>query len=351
MIKRQLWIGTVIIALIVVVAYIEHSKRKALADEVVIKVSDATTTPNNWDLVTRMTGRDILKEEGIKVQLVPGIGGVGPRFQALLTGQLDIEGGAWVGWVNVIARGGKIKAVYAQSAITKEMSEKSGILVLEKSEIRTIKDLKGKTIAVNTLGLAADYAIKRLLQKNGLSTEDVQLLSVPSANMEQVLRTKQVDAAAEEGTSNGGSWFDLARDKGGVRVIPGTSLYEIHRQYATTAVAGFRQDFIQAHPDVVRRYVTAIEKAKRIVWSAYQKDPENVRAVYAEIAREKGGNPLLGKYYLAILPEATFIKDQDVQYWIDVLVTKGELKLNQVKPSDIYTSEFNPYNKKPVERK
>jgi ABC-type nitrate/sulfonate/bicarbonate transport system substrate-binding protein len=306
----------------------------------VIKIAD-TTTPDNWEISAQLTGKDILKEEGIKIQKIPGTS-IAPSFQALLSGQYDVAGWGWVGWVNVIAKGGKIKAVDASSAYTKEITEKSGILVLENSKIHTIQDLKGKTIAVNTLGLNAEYVIKLLLQKNGLSMNDVQLLAVPSANAEQILRTKQVDAAIAT-ASSGGTWVDLALERGGVRIIPGTRSYEIFQHDETGGGIGFREDFIQTHPETVRRYVAAVEKAKRIIWNAFQENPERVRKVYAEIARKKGGNPELGKYYLPVSPEASLIKDRDIQLWIDVLVSEGKIKTGQVKPSDIYTNEFNSF--------
>jgi ABC-type nitrate/sulfonate/bicarbonate transport system substrate-binding protein len=340
---------TIIAVILLIVGLLQIQKRKSVSKEIVIRVADTTTTPNGWDLVTKLTGRDILKEEGVKVQLVPGISGVGPRFQALLTGQLDLETGAWVGWVNVVARGGKIKAVYSPGAVYKGLIGRSGILVLENSEIRSIKDLKGKTIAVNTLGLAGEYVIKVMLQKNGLHPADIQLLSVPDANEEQVLRTKQVDAVA--GTTNGGTWFDLARERGGVRIVPGTSEYDAYGHDATTMGGGFREDFIQAHPDVVRQYVMAIEKAKRIIWDEFQKNPERVRTVYAEISQEKGGNPDLGKYYFPLPPDSTLIKDKDIQFWIDALVEEGQLKPGQIKPSDIYTNEFNSFMNEPASKK
>jgi ABC-type nitrate/sulfonate/bicarbonate transport system substrate-binding protein len=341
-----LWIGSVISVLVVTaVVVVLLSKDKPDSGEVVIKVADTSTSPNSWDLVTWLTGRDILKEEGVKLQRVPGISGVstGPRFLALSTGALDVEYANWVSWVAVIARGEKIKAVYGQGATTKAFGQlkKSGILVLENSSIHSIKDLKGKTIAVNTLGLDAEYTIKLLLQKNGFSLADVQLLVVPDANEEQVLRTKQVDAAT--GTTTGGTWFDLALDRGGIRIIPGTNHYEVIGRDTTNGGVGFREDFIKAHPDAVRRYVTAVEKAKRIIWDAYQKDPERVRKIHAEITKEKGGNTQLTKFYYLLPPDATLTKDSDIQFWIDVLVAEGQLKPGQIKPSDIYTNEFNPF--------
>jgi len=321
------------------VGFLAFKKSTPASGDVVIRVADSVTTPNGWELVQKLTGRDILKEEGVKLEQIPATSTVS-SFQTLLTGQYDVAGGAWVGWLNVAARGGKIKAVYAASAITDAIKDRSGILVLQNSSIHSIKDLKGKTIAINVLGLAAENVIKILLAKNGLTPDDVQLLAVPEQNEEQVLRTKQVDAVA--GTTDGGIWFDEAVARGGVRKVPGSSEFEICGQIIPSA-SGFKDDFIQSHPDAVRRYVTAVEKTKRIIWEAFKKDPAQVQKAYAEIAKEKGGNPELARFYLPTDPESSYISDKDVQFWIDVLVSEGKLKPGEVKPSDVYTNEFNPF--------
>jgi ABC-type nitrate/sulfonate/bicarbonate transport system substrate-binding protein len=341
--------GTVVFAAVIVLAIVAgvfflSAKKQPISKDVVIKVSDSSTTPDDWDIVFKLTGRDILKEEGVKLKRIPGTSGNTPPFQALLTGQYDVESRAWVGWPNVIARGAKIRAVFSPGTVTKELIGRSGVLVLETSGIKTVKDLKGKTIAINVFGLAAEYTIKLLLEKNGISPDQVQLVQVPIENEEQALRTKQVDAAV--GSMNGGTWFDLAMERGGVFIIPGTGPYEINGQDSSWMGTGFRQDFISLHPEAVRRYVAAVIKAKQIIWDYFKKNPEHVWEVYAEIAREKGGNPKLAKYYLPLPPETTLIKDPDIQYWINVLVSVGQLKKGQIRPVDVYTNEFNPFYKK-----
>ena len=344
MFKKILWTSSVIAVVAVTVAVLFHTRGgKTNSGEVVIKIADTTTTPNNWELVRRLTGRNLLKEAGENVKFIHGISGTGPRFQPLLGGLLDVEGGTWVGWVNVIARGGHIRAVYANSAITSETEKtnRSGLLVLSDSPIHSVKDLKGRTIAVNTLGLDAEYTVKLLLEKNGLSLKDVQLLLVPVPNEEQVLRTHQADAIG--GTTTGGNWFDLALSHGGVRILSGSSHYDAEHLDATIYGAGFREDFIRDHPEIVRRYVKAFEDSKRIIWDAYRKNPVQVQKVYSEIAGEIGGNPDLGKFFKPVSPEASVIRDADVQFWIDILVKEGAIKPGQIKPSDIYTNEFNPY--------
>lgn len=322
-------------------------RNKPKSAEVAIRVFESTS-PNQWELVKKLTGRDILVEEGVKLEPINSIGSGGgtTALQALLAKNIDTAGSAWPAWVNIIAGGGRIKALLGTTVSTKDnKSGKSGLLVLEESNIRTIRDLPGKRIAVNVLGAEADYVIRQFLKKNGLSISQVELVTVPSENQEQMLRSKQVDAVAW--TSNGGAYFDMTVERGGVREIPGTRNFETKGETVLYGI-GFRNDFIEKHPDAVRSYIRAYDTARRIVYAEFQRDPERVRKAYADISVEKGSNPLMARYYQATswTPDFPFIADKDLQWWIDRFVEDGLLKPGQIKPADIYTNEFNPLYKK-----
>lgn len=183
-------------------------------ETVAIRILDSTT-PTDADIVKKLTGRDIYEEEGVKLEKITSIQSTGGTvaLQALLANNVDMAGSAWTAWINIIASGGKIKALLGTIVTTKNNPGNGGLLVLENSSIRTIKDLEGKKIAVNVLGAESDYVIRQYLKQNGLSIDKVQLVVVPSANQEQVLRSKQVDAAAW--TTSGGVDFDKAVETGG----------------------------------------------------------------------------------------------------------------------------------------
>ena len=311
-----------------------------------IRVSDSSV-PNNYELAEKLTGRDVLKEE--KVQLTPitiqGGGGGTVTMQALLANNIDVAGGSISIWVNAVSKGAKVKLLLPGSVT--EVPEHSGLLVLEESNIHTIKDLVGKRIAVNVLGAEADFIVRTFLKQNGLTVNQVELVVVPAENQEQVLRSRQVDAIAW--TTSGGTQFDRTVDHGGVRRIPGTSSFETRGNLSLlTTSEGFLEKFIKEHPDAVRRYLRAVDKARRIVWEEYQKNPDRVRQVYAEITKAKGGNPELATYYRGVRwsPKNQLITDNDIQFWIEKFTEDGILKPGQVKPSDIYTNEFNPQYKK-----
>ncbi len=315
-------------------------------ENVAIRILDSTT-PTDADIIKKVTGRDIYEEEGVKLEKITSIQSTGGTvaLQALLANNVDTAGSAWTAWINIIASGGKIKALLGTIVSTKNNPGNGGLLVLENSSIRTIKDLEGKKIAVNVLGAESDYVIRQYLKQNGLSIEKVQLVVVPSANQEQVLRSKQVDAAAW--TTSGGVDFDKTVETGGVREIPGTRNYDVKGENMLYGI-GFREDFIKDHPDTVRRYIRAYDKTRRILVEEYNKNPEHVKKAYADAAEEKGGNPKLGKYYSGLKwsPEYPFISDKDIQWWLDRFVEDGILKPGQLKPTAVYTNEFNPEYKK-----
>jgi ABC-type nitrate/sulfonate/bicarbonate transport system substrate-binding protein len=313
---------------------------------VAIRVTESTV-PNNYELARKLTGRDILKEEGVTLDpvTVQGGGGGTVTMQALLANNTDVAGGSISVWVNAISKGAKVKLLLP-GGVT-EQPEHSGLLVLEESGIHSIKDLAGKKIAVNVLGAEADFIIRTFLKQNGLTINQVELVVVPAENQEQVLRSRQVDAIAW--TTSGGTQFERAVEKGGVRRVPGTSSFETRgSQSLLTTSEGFREEFIKAHPDAVKRYLRAVDGARHIVWEEYQKNPDRVRKAYADISTEKGGNSELAKYYRGPrwTPENQLIKDQDIQFWIDKFIEAGMLKSGQVKLADIYTNEFNPSYKK-----
>jgi ABC-type nitrate/sulfonate/bicarbonate transport system substrate-binding protein len=146
---------------------------------------------------------------------------------------------------------------------------------------------------------------------------------------------------------SGGPNFQRMLDRGGIRVIPGTGKYEVLGCDETIGT-GFREEFIEKHPETVRRYVSAVEKARRILWDEFKKDPVRVIAIHAKLVKEKGGNPELSKYYLPPihLPDYEFITGNEARLWIKVMESEGQLKPGQVKAEDVYTNEFNPFYKK-----
>jgi NitT/TauT family transport system substrate-binding protein len=71
----------------------------------------------------------------------------------------------------------------------------NAIMVTPNSGVATIKDLKGKRIAVSSPHGQGFAAMKMLFDKAGISTDDVQMTPAPFTAISDLMRTNQVDAA------------------------------------------------------------------------------------------------------------------------------------------------------------
>ncbi|HTN71237.1 MAG TPA: ABC transporter substrate-binding protein [Methylomirabilota bacterium] len=130
------------------------------------------TGGSSWSsLPDRIAGeRGFFEREGLRVRYIQ-FQGTNLMLSALLANELDyvtilpfISGAA--------ARGLPVKIV---AATTKA----SGYAIISKPEINSIKALKGKSIAINSFGSSADFAIYTALSRNGLDpNKDVTLHAV-----------------------------------------------------------------------------------------------------------------------------------------------------------------------------
>lgn len=113
---------------------------------------------------------------------------------ALASGDVEIGSAATSAVLNSIIGGNDFVAAYPSNGINDEVQ--STFYVLEDSPIKGIKDIVGKSIAVNTLGAHLDYTIREALHSVDLPTDAANQIVVPGPQLEQVLRSKQVDIAA-----------------------------------------------------------------------------------------------------------------------------------------------------------
>jgi ABC-type nitrate/sulfonate/bicarbonate transport system substrate-binding protein len=282
--------------------------------------------------------KGFFEEQGIKVETVGVAGGGAASIQAIVTGNADIGGAAMPAYINAIKAGGKIKVIYGGVAMAHAKDPGYSLIVREDSSIRSAKDLIGKTVAMGARGAMWDYGTKEYLRKNGVAIDKVNILIVPPPQLEQVLRSKQVDVVMI-----GSPISDNILGGGGTRRL--ASLYEILGPQ--DAGAGFgtivREELIKKDPDLVKRLVAVYEKTDQ--WA--QKNPVEARQVVANVLKKRNQNPVIAKYWKGpYLRNHGLLQDRDVQFWLDWFIREGKFKPGEVKPSDIFTNAFNPYFKK-----
>lgn len=244
---------------------------------------------------------------------------------ALASGDVELGSAATAAVLNSIAGGNDFVAAYPSNGINKEVE--SIFYVLEESPIKSIKDLEGKTIAVNTLGAHLDYTVREALRSAGLPQDAAKLVVVPGPQLEQVLRSGQVDVSAF------GYWqttFEgVASRKGGLRKIFGDT--DVLGDIAGGFVV-LRRDWIADHPEAARIFV---EQSTRALDYA-RENPEEVKKVIAETLTKRGENPDIAQYFKGYGVRAGGLPvERDLQFWIDVLVREGKLQKGQLKTADI----------------
>jgi len=262
----------------------------------------------------------------------------GPQdIQAVVTGDIDIGGAFYGSIIKLIAAKAPIKAVVGYYG--SDEATYYGYYVKDDSPIQGARDLIGKKVAVNTLGAHLEFVLREYLARNGLSAAEakqVTLVAIPPVTGEQALRQGSVDV-----TTLNGVLRDKALERGGLRkLFADTDLFGDF----TGGAYVLREKFIKDNPNNARKLVEGISRA--IAW-AQTTPPEEVRVRFERIiaARRRNEDATPIKYWKStgVATRGGVIGDSEIQVWIDWLVKDGLLKPDQLKPSAIYTNEFNFY--------
>jgi ABC-type nitrate/sulfonate/bicarbonate transport system substrate-binding protein len=253
---------------------------------------------------------------GIKLENVGYAQGGPASLVALAGGSVDLGSAATPAVLNSIAAGNDFVAAFPSNGINDDAQ--SIFYVLDDSPIKSVEDIVGKTIAVNTLGAHLDYVVREALHQKGLKEDGANLVVVPGPQLEQVLRSKQVDVAAF------GYWqttFEgAARKAGGIRPI-----------FDDTDVLGdiaggfivLRRDWIAAHPAEAKAFVDGSVKALDYA----REHPEETKAIFAKALAERGENADVAQYFKGFGVRAGGLAvERDIQFWIDVLEREGKVE-------------------------
>jgi NitT/TauT family transport system substrate-binding protein len=135
------------------------------------------------------------KERDLDVKVTPSQGGA-TVVPAVVSGDSDIAGS---NLVSVLLAQGKdipVKIVAPGTFVRgKQSHDFSAILAAGDGDIRSPKDLEGKTLAVNTLKNVAELAAKASLAKQGVDVSELELAEVDFPDMNGALAEGRVDAA------------------------------------------------------------------------------------------------------------------------------------------------------------
>jgi NitT/TauT family transport system substrate-binding protein len=213
----------------------------ARAEEV--SVSYASFTASYMDHLVALE-RGYFAEEGLTLKKIR-MGG-GTATQALLADKLDFSSSGSSA-ISAGIRGGPVKVVYTN------ISRPAYKLVTNKPEIRTVQDLIGKKIAINTHGDTGHLATLLLLKKYQINPNSVLFVAVRTNDAKlPALLAGAVDAAP----LNSGEITKIGADKGHVLTDLRT---EVQMVYTGVAVSS---RFLAERPMTVERFMRGLAKGR-----------------------------------------------------------------------------------------
>lgn len=277
--------------------------------------------------------------KGLTLKKVGDVTGGPQSLQALTSNQIDISASAFFGAIaQLVAGGAPIKAVVATYGSNADVN--SAIVTLEGSSIRSARDLIGKKVAVNTLGANAEAVIDTWLQKSGLSKDDIKKVTlVPLAPLAtvQALQQHQVDAA------DIGSGQLQAALTTGVKLQTVVKDTDVIGNYSGGGFA-IENAFAKQNPKTTEELVTGVAKAVQYVAAHNRADVLKVydawltKNGYASYVAATDQN--WGGHTGVATPDAS-IKDTDISQWLSWLGSRGDVDPSKIKPSDVYTNQYN----------
>jgi NitT/TauT family transport system substrate-binding protein len=163
----------------------------------------------------------------------------------------------------------------------------SGVVVAKGSPVKTVADLKGKTVGVNVLKALGQTVTNAHLQEAGVRPEEVKFVPVPFADQLGALSTGKVDAA----------WlvepFLSAAKKGGATQIVDTT------SGVTEGVPidgwGVTEQWLTKYPKTAAAFHRALAKAQEVA-GADRRAIDEVVPTYTQIPADTAAAMTLGTF-------------------------------------------------------
>jgi NitT/TauT family transport system substrate-binding protein len=189
-------------------------------------------------------------KQKLKINLQSSQGGA-TTVPALVSGKIQVAGSNVVSLLIAASKGLPIEAIAPGTSAHGQGEKDFGALMVTKdSPVRNVKDLAGKTVAVNTLNNIAEVVVKASLQKAGVDPGQVKLREVDFPEMEPALAKGDVDAAFLIEP------FVTTARKAGDRIVDYSYVTtEPNLQVGAYAVS---RKFAEENPDAVKRYRAAV---------------------------------------------------------------------------------------------
>jgi len=243
--------------------------------------------------------------------------------QAMLGGELPIAGAAGSAAVDASLGG-------ADVVMFGSMVKVPAFYIMALPEIKTVEDLRGKTVGVTRFGSSTDFTMRYVLRKQGLEPgKDVTVIQTGDLfAAAAMLRTRTIVAAPFSSPTN------LRAEEAGARVLMNmgkAGVYFPHDAFMA------RRSFINANTDLVRRFLKAYSEAVHRLFT----DKDLSRRAISKYARATDAKTLdtVYQYALDYVDKIPYNTREGIQEVLNQAAVRNP-KAKDAKPEAFYDDRF-----------
>lgn len=250
------------------------------------------------------------KEEGLEVSIEISSGGA-QSLPLVVQGTLQISNAPVVSVALANQQGFDLRMLPPSLDEKRTAPGQTAELVLKDGPIKTVADLKGKRIAVNTINSVNWLYDRAFLRKHGLDPTQVTYVEVPFPSMIDTLLRGNVDAINVPAP-----FQQIAMGTGKVEAL-GYPFFEIQPGVEITAFAASAK-WLDKNPITTAAFVQAMRRGVEYL----RKNPAEAKVLIAEYTKSK---PELVNQ-IAIDDWSTTLSSDDVAKTLAVMQQEGLLK-------------------------
>jgi NitT/TauT family transport system substrate-binding protein len=244
-------------------------------------------------------------------------------IQAVFGGSAEI--GASAIFETIVARGNGLDLMFITNGcrIRNEAPDNSALLVRTDGSINAPNDLAGKRISAGLINSVNYIHMLEWLDKKGVDRSKIEFLEVPFPQMSDALAQKRVDAVW-----NVEPFVTFMSKSGTAKVMA----YPYQETVPGMDIANYfaKESWIKAHPDEVRRFKRAIDRATEYIISTNKEDRDQWVSKFTGMKPEIVKDVTLPMF-------STEFNVPSMQANHDIAV-----KHKMIKPFDIDTMIFKP---------
>ena len=202
--------------------------------------------------------------------------------------------------------------------------------VMAAPEIKTVADLRGKTIGVSRFGAATDFGMRMFLNKHGLEAhKDVAFIQIGGMPEIAAALSKKMIAAAPMSYP-----MVYIAEQGGAKVLANLAKDEIPFVHLTLTTT---KRFVKEKRPVAKAFLRAYSKAVHFIYNR----PAETKAIFAKYTKIRDPKILDGslKYGYEFMEKVPFVKAAGFQVTLDE-IARANPKAKQAKPQQFFDNSI-----------